>query len=230
MAAPDEHKMRKEQGSDAGRRSDLDWPFRRHATNPILTAADLPYAANTVFNAGVTLLPSGETVLLMRVEDRRGLSHLTVARSSDGIGEWRVDSAPTLPADADQHPEELWGIEDPRITWVEDQQRYFITYTAYLARRPARLPRHHNGLRQLHTARPGDAARRQGRRVIPGAVRRTLRHAAPAISHLPGRSRHLAVFLHGHGALGRSPGRPSLAPGRLVGRQQDRSLAPSATH
>ncbi|MDP1826753.1 MAG: hypothetical protein Q8L48_26010 [Archangium sp.] len=22
------------------------------------------------------------------------------------------------------HPEELWGIEDPRITWVEELQRY----------------------------------------------------------------------------------------------------------
>ena len=105
-------------------------PFCRYPGNPILTAADLPYPANSVFNAAATLI-DGETLLLMRVEDRRGLSHLTAARSRDGRGEWRVDDAPTLPADPEGHPEELWGIEDPRITWLEDQQLYFITYTAY---------------------------------------------------------------------------------------------------
>ena len=82
------------------------------------------------------MIADGETLLLLRVEDRRGLSHLTVARSSDGVGEWRVDAAPTFPADPEGHPEELWGIEDPRITWVEDQQLYFIAYTAYSAAGP----------------------------------------------------------------------------------------------
>lgn len=116
--------------------SAVDWPFRRHPGNPILTADHLPYAANSVFNAGATLLAGGETLLLLRVEDRRGLSHLTVARSRDGVGEWRVDAAPSLPADPEGYPEELWGIEDPRITWVEDHQCYFIAYTAYSAAGP----------------------------------------------------------------------------------------------
>ena len=54
--------------------------FHRHGDNPILTARDWPYPAHTVFNAGACQLGK-ETVLLVRVEDRRGHSHLTVARS-----------------------------------------------------------------------------------------------------------------------------------------------------
>jgi predicted GH43/DUF377 family glycosyl hydrolase len=108
----------------------VDGPFVRHDGNPILTAADLPYSANSVFNAAAALVED-ETLLLMRVEDHRGLSHLTVARSKDGRGDWRIDPAPTLPADPSGHPEELWGIEDPRITWLEDLDLYVVTYTAY---------------------------------------------------------------------------------------------------
>ena len=49
---------------------------------PILTAADWPYPAHTVFNPGATRLPDGTTLLLCRVEDRRGHSHLCAARSA----------------------------------------------------------------------------------------------------------------------------------------------------
>jgi len=104
--------------------------FTRHADNPIITAADLPYAANTVFNAGATIR-DGETLLLMRVEDRRGLSHLTAARSADGIGGWRIDPSPTLLPDPAAHPEETWGIEDPRVTFLEGEGRWIVAYTAY---------------------------------------------------------------------------------------------------
>ncbi len=105
--------------------------FRRYENNPILTAADWPYRANSVFNAGATLLASGETLLLVRVEDRRGISHLTVARSEDGIRNWRIDSQPTLMPDPQNHPEEVWGIEDPRITWVEELAQFAVVYTSY---------------------------------------------------------------------------------------------------
>ena len=44
----------------------------RHPSNPILTRKDWPYSINSVFNAGATLLPDGTTLLLCRVEDRRG--------------------------------------------------------------------------------------------------------------------------------------------------------------
>ncbi|CAN5484956.1 glycosidase [soil metagenome] len=105
--------------------------FHRHPANPILSVADWPYPANTVFNPGAVRLPDGETLLLVRVEDRRGLSHLTIARSADGLSNWRIDSSPTIPADPQGHPEELWGIEDPRIVWLPEIEQYAITYTAY---------------------------------------------------------------------------------------------------
>jgi predicted GH43/DUF377 family glycosyl hydrolase len=41
----------------------------RHSSNPILSGKDWPYPVNSVFNAGATLLPDGETLLLCRVED-----------------------------------------------------------------------------------------------------------------------------------------------------------------
>jgi predicted GH43/DUF377 family glycosyl hydrolase len=105
--------------------------FKRHPGNPILTAAGWPYPAHTVFNAGATLLPDGTTLLLCRVEERTGLSHLCVARSRNGIDGWEIDPQPTFTADLDNHPEELWGVEDPRITYVPELEEFIVTYTAY---------------------------------------------------------------------------------------------------
>ena len=105
--------------------------FHRHKLNPILTAADWPYPINSVFNAGATLLPDGTTLLLCRVEDRRGLSHLCAARSVNGVDDWQIDPRPTLLPDPDRYPEELWGIEDPRITYVPELNKYAIVYTAF---------------------------------------------------------------------------------------------------
>ncbi len=104
--------------------------FTRHPANPILSVEQWPYKANTVFNAAAAQV-SGETLLLVRVEDFRGMSHLTVARSADGIGDWRVDPEPTLYPDPERHPEEIWGIEDPRIVRLEELDAWAICYTAY---------------------------------------------------------------------------------------------------
>jgi predicted GH43/DUF377 family glycosyl hydrolase len=104
--------------------------FERAAANPILTARDWPYPAHSVFNAGACQV-GDETILLVRVEDRRGHSHLTVARSNDGISNWHIDSSPSFPADVKNHTEEAWGVEDPRLTWVEDRNEWIIAYTAY---------------------------------------------------------------------------------------------------
>src|ERR1700722_15161728 len=98
--------------------------LRRHPANPILTSKDWPYPINSVFNPGATLLPDGSTLLLCRVEDRRGLSHLCSARSKNGVDGWDIDSIPTLMPNPEEFPEELWGIEDPRITYVPELQRY----------------------------------------------------------------------------------------------------------
>jgi len=105
--------------------------FFRNKLNPILTAADWPYPVNSVFNPGATFLPDGTTLLLCRVEDRRGHSHFCAARSTNGIDGWQIDPQPTLLPDPEHFPEELWGIEDPRITFIPELSKYAIVYTAF---------------------------------------------------------------------------------------------------
>ncbi len=105
--------------------------FHRYPGNPILKASDWPYPVNSVFNPGATLLPDGTTLLLCRVEDRRGHSHLCVARSKNGVDGWEIDPEPTFTPDPENYPEELWGIEDPRITYVPELEKYVIAYTSY---------------------------------------------------------------------------------------------------
>ena len=105
--------------------------FTRHSGNPILSRQNWPYAINSVFNAGAVRLAGGDTLLLCRVEDRSGLSHLCAARSENGIDGWRVDAAPTLMANPRDYPEEIWGIEDPRITYMPELEQYAVAYTSF---------------------------------------------------------------------------------------------------
>ena len=77
-----------------------------------------------------------QTVLLARVEDRRGISHLTVARSSNGVDGWRIANEPLL-APEDGVESELWGFEDPRAVWAAELGRLVITCTAYGPAGPA---------------------------------------------------------------------------------------------
>lgn len=118
-----------------GRAAFADGLFTRSAANPILTAGDLGYSANVVFNPAAAQV-GGETVLLARVEDKRGLSHLTVCRSRDGVTGWRCDDPPTFSAAPDTHPEEQWGIEDPRITRLEELGLWAVVFTAYSRQGP----------------------------------------------------------------------------------------------
>ena len=104
--------------------------FQRHPGNPILSVDDWPYKANSVFNAA-TVEIGGKILLLARVEDFRGMSHLTVATSDDGINNWQIERTPSLKPEPEKYPEELWGIEDPRITWLEELNKWAICYTAY---------------------------------------------------------------------------------------------------
>lgn len=105
--------------------------IRRHEKNPILRPEDWPYPINSVFNAGATLLADGSTLLLCRVEERSGISHLCAARSLNGIDGWVIDELPTLKPDPLNHPEELWGIEDPRITYVPELDSHVIAFTSF---------------------------------------------------------------------------------------------------
>jgi len=108
--------------------------FVRHTNNPLLTAEDWPYPVNAVFNPAAARV-GAETVLLARVEDRRGISHLTVARSPDGVGDWTIDPEPLLAPDGSV--EEQWGFEDARVVWVDELRRWMITCTAYGPAGPA---------------------------------------------------------------------------------------------
>ena len=104
--------------------------FKRHPGNPIITINDWPYPVNSAFNCGATLL-NGQTVLLVRVEDRTGLSHLAIAKSTDGVKNWKIESKPALFSEPEKYPEEIWGVEDPRITYIPELKEYYITYTAF---------------------------------------------------------------------------------------------------
>lgn len=103
--------------------------FKRYQNNPILTPEDWSYPVNAVFNPAAAML-NGRTLLLVRVEDLRGFSHLTVARSDDGLTNWKVEKDPSLEPN---HGilEEKWGLEDPRIVWLEEQRQFAITYVSF---------------------------------------------------------------------------------------------------
>jgi predicted GH43/DUF377 family glycosyl hydrolase len=101
--------------------------FRRYAGNPILRPEQWSHTVNAVFNAGAVKF-NGETLLMVRVEDRSGISHLGIARSRDGLTDWHIEPEPSFQMDPGRY-EEAWGIEDPRITQVGDE--YMIVYTGY---------------------------------------------------------------------------------------------------
>lgn len=66
-----------------------------------------------------------------KIVNLTSLSHLRVARSKDGVN-FEIDVKPTIYPIAE---EESWGMEDPRITKIEDT--YYITYTSVTENGPA---------------------------------------------------------------------------------------------
>ncbi len=110
-------------------RQDILHPFRRYEKNPILSRDDVPYACNTVFNAAAVKF-RGRYLLVLRVEDLAGRSHLTKAWSDDGY-RFEVETLPWVLPTADPELEiyERYGLEDPRITEMDGI--YYITYTAF---------------------------------------------------------------------------------------------------
>lgn len=102
---------------------------KRYERNPIITREDIPVACNTVFNCAATVYKN-EYILLIRVEGVEGKSHLWLARSKDGI-KFEIDEKPVL-SPSNEEPFKTYekrGLEDPRITKVDDT--YYIIYTAY---------------------------------------------------------------------------------------------------
>ncbi len=101
----------------------------RHPDNPLITAEDIPYTCNTVFN-GSPVKIGNEYLLLLRVEGQHGYSLFALARSRDGYDfdvAFRPVMTPVREGPYARYEEA--GIEDPRITLLEG--RYYIVYTAF---------------------------------------------------------------------------------------------------
>lgn len=96
--------------------------------NPAITMEDIPFRANTVFN-GAPIVAEDGIYLLLRIEGQHGYSFLALARSTDGFN-FSVDEKPVmLPAkEGPFAPFETKGIEDPRVTILEDT--CYVVYTA----------------------------------------------------------------------------------------------------
>lgn len=105
--------------------------LERLATNPLVRPGQITFTrASGAFNPGACVdRASGRVALLVRVfeEDTRR-SCLAMALSSDGR---KVDEIWPAPAVAREASYEEWGVEDARITYMEDEHRYAITYTGY---------------------------------------------------------------------------------------------------
>ncbi len=103
--------------------------MKKYDKNPILTAKDVPFRVNSIFNAGAVKFDN-RYLLLARVEMPNGRSSFVTATSDDGIN-FKVDHKPCLTPE--DHKKDYrfveWGIEDPRITKIDDT--YYILYTGY---------------------------------------------------------------------------------------------------
>lgn len=102
--------------------------LHRWEGNPAITVEDIPFRANTVFN-GTPLEINGGVDLLLRVEGQQGYSFFALARSRDGL-HFQIDENPVLMPDTEGRfsQDEIGGLEDPRITIIDDV--CYVVYTA----------------------------------------------------------------------------------------------------
>ena len=125
----------------------LNKPAVRWAGNPILTCHDVnkvwtdpKYQVITVHNAGITRFEEN-IIMLFRSHLRNGISVIGLARSSDGLTDWKVQKKPAMIPYSEKDnfaagkninkliENEAGGVEDPRISKIGNT--YFITYSAY---------------------------------------------------------------------------------------------------
>ena len=106
-------------------------PLQRFRANPLVKPSDISWTRTTgTFNPGAAIdRASGRVVLLVRVfEKDTNRSCLGIALSSDGE---KIDEVWDRPAVSRDAPYEEWGAEDARVTWIEEDGLYAITYTGY---------------------------------------------------------------------------------------------------
>jgi predicted GH43/DUF377 family glycosyl hydrolase len=103
--------------------------IHRYKNNPILTKKDVPFRANSIFNPGAAKI-NNQYVLLCRVEMPSGRSSFVLANSSDGVS-FKVEDNPCLTPEKhkDYFKYVEWGIEDARVTKIDD--KFYLTYTGY---------------------------------------------------------------------------------------------------
>ena len=101
--------------------------FERIPANPLFTASDMLFPCKAVCNPAACLV-DGETLLLLRVIDPDEHSHLVVARSQNGLTDWRIQDPPLLSPGPDAAWYETFGCEDARITYLSERGEYVIAY------------------------------------------------------------------------------------------------------
>src|SRR6267378_4273750 len=106
-------------------------PLQRFVGNPIVRPSQIDFVrASGTFNPGAAIdRASGRVVLLVRVfEEETKRSCLALALSSDGERFEEIRDKPAITREASY---EEWGVEDARITYLDADQLYAITYTGY---------------------------------------------------------------------------------------------------
>lgn len=103
--------------------------IKRFENNPVLTKEDVPYPVQTVHNAAVTKF-GNEYLMIFRSHLDTGRCILGKAISLDGF-HFEVSDKPFMVPEKDGSFSEYeeYGIEDPRITYIDNE--YLITYSAY---------------------------------------------------------------------------------------------------
>ena len=109
-----------------------------------------------MLNPGVAEV-DGEVVLLLRIENKDGISHIRVARSRNGVDGWKHADTPILGPGNPDYPYEEWGCEDARVTRI-DHNEWAIAYTAYSR---------HGPIVAVATTKDFDTADRVGTALIP---------------------------------------------------------------
>lgn len=101
--------------------------LERHPGNPVLRPDPArPWEAMNVFNAAV-VHHAGLFHMHYRGQGVDYVSRIGYAVSNDGAS-WNKLEKPVLAPERDY---ETRGVEDPRVTWLEDEKRFVMAYTAY---------------------------------------------------------------------------------------------------
>lgn len=102
-------------------------PFTRHPANPILVPDPLnAWEALNVFNPAVVFY-NGLFHMHYRAQGLNYVSTIGYAVSEDGVHFNRLRHPVLEP----EGPYEVRGIEDPRITYLQDEKRFIMAYTAF---------------------------------------------------------------------------------------------------